>query len=106
MANQDFSQKTLLLIVIAGFILIVMVWWFNMRREGYNPYSNTNGIPQGYTNFGYLDQYSNKDWYQFNPWIYPSFDYGRLLFNYERKNNKYLEKKRKIMLDNLENIPQ
>lgn len=106
MAKQDISQKTLLIIVIAGFSLIVMIWWLKSRNEGFSPYRDTNGIPASYTNFGYLDQYSNKDWYEYNPWIYSSINYGPLIFKYERENNRYLENKRKLMMENLKGIPQ
>ena len=104
--EYDSSQKILLFVLLTCLVLIVLLWQRGMKHEGFSPYRGTGGISGIITGYKYLDEYSDKDWYEMNPWIYPSISYDNLLFKYQRENNKYLEEKRKIMLENLKNLPQ
>lgn len=104
MGHQDRSQKILLFVLITCLVFFVVLY-VNNKNEKFSPYRNTGGIYESNSGFNYLDEYSDKDWYEMNPWIYPSDGYYNLLFKYQRENNKYLEEKRKLMLKNLGNIP-
>lgn len=106
MNSQDHNQKILFFVIIACLVFAIVLWHRNYNHEDFSPYRGTGGIYSNYTGYKYLDDYTDKDIYQYNPWIYPSFSYDKLLFKYERENNEYLEKKRKIMLDNLRNVPE
>jgi len=109
--DRDKSQQTVFFVLITILIFVVARWWwknsYRICNENYSPFRNTGGIDSDHTGYTYLDEYSNQQFYKNNPWVYPTpTSYTRLLYKYERENNRYLEEQRKKILDNLKNLPQ
>lgn len=109
MDNSKIDPREILFVaIIACFIFIILRWLYvkKMNCENYSPFRDTGGIFSKYTGYNYLDDYEHQQYYENNPWIYPTpTNYYRKLYSNERKNRKYLEEQRQNMLKNLKNVP-